>query len=134
MGTRNLFNGYVFIKNTKQLIRCFHKRKILSGEEITDEELKNKADQNIINLTELYDLKSSKQGVLAFTGISLFLLIYCSKKNINTLPIIIIWLRYNLSYTYNKYKFTKDKKNLIITCAYDIGLVVTMILFFIKTL
>ena len=80
---------------------------ILLEEQIKDEEFKNKADENIINLTELYDLTFTKSGVVAFTGISLFLLIYCG---INTLPIAIIWFIYNLSYLVSKYKFTKDKK------------------------
>lgn len=53
---------------------------ILFGEQIKDEEFRNKADENIVNITELYDLKSTKSGVAAFTGISLFLLIYCGKK------------------------------------------------------
>lgn len=105
---------------------------ILSGEQIKDEELKNKADENIVNITELYDLKSSKSGVAAFSGISLLLLIYCSKKGINTLPIIIIWFVYNLSYFYNKYKFTKDKKKIIIAVLYGIGLIVTSVLFLAK--
>ncbi len=106
---------------------------ILSGEQIKDEELRNKADENIINLTELYDLKSTKSGVVAFTGISLFLLVYCGKKEINTLPIVMIWFVYNLSYLFNKYKFTKDKKNLIFALLYGIGLVITGVLFFSKT-
>lgn len=101
---------------------------ILSGEEIKDEELKSKADENIVNITELYDLKSSKSGVIAFTGISLFLLVYCAKKGINTLPIIIIWWVYNLSYSFNKYKFTKDKKDFVFAMLYGVGLVMTMVL------
>ncbi len=106
---------------------------ILAGEKIKDEELKNKADENIVNITELYDLKSSKSGVAAFTGISLLLLIYCGKKGIGTLPILIIWFVYNLSYFCNKYKFTKDRKKIIIAILYGIGVLVTSILFFAKT-
>ncbi len=106
---------------------------ILSGEQIKDEEFRNKADENIVNITELYDLKSTKAGVIAFTGISLLLLIYCGKKEINTLPIVMIWFVYNLSYLFNKYKFTKDKKNLVFALLYGIGLVITGVLFFSKT-
>ncbi len=106
---------------------------ILSGEQIKDEEFRNKADENIVNITELYDLKSTKAGVITFTGISLLLLIYCGKKEINTLPIVMIWFVYNLSYLFNKYKFTKDKKNLIFALLYGIGLVITGVLFFSKT-
>lgn len=106
---------------------------ILAGEKIKDEELKNKADENIVNITEFYDLKSSKSGVAAFTGISLLLLIYCGKKGIETLPILIIWFVYNLSYFFNKYKFTKNKNNLCITLLYGIGLILTTVLFLVKT-
>lgn len=106
---------------------------ILAGEEIRDEELKSKAEENIINLTELYDLKSSKSGVFAFSVITLLLLIYCGKKDINTLPIVMIWFVYNLGYSFNKYKFTSDKKGLVIALLYSLGLVVTAILFLIQT-
>lgn len=107
---------------------------ILSGEEISEEKLKNEADENIINLTELYDLKAIKKGTIAFTGILLFFLMYFEKKNIDTLPIIIIWFVYNSNYYFNKYKFTKDKKEIIIAILYWIGLIATTILFFVNTL
>lgn len=106
---------------------------ILAGEEIRDEELKSKAEENIINLTELYDLKSSKSGVLAFSVITLLLLIYCGKKDIDTLPIVMIWFVYNLGYSFNKYRFTKDKKDSVIALLYGLGLVVTIILFLVQT-
>lgn len=106
---------------------------ILAGEFIKEEDLKNKSEENIINLTELYDLKSIKSGVVAFTGISLFLLIYCSKKEINTLPIVMIWFVYNLSYFFDKYKFTKDKRDMVLALLYGIGLVVSGLLFFVQT-
>lgn len=106
---------------------------ILLGEEINDKNFKNKADENIINLTELYDLKAIKQGTISFTVILLFFLIYFAKKNIDTLPIIIIWFVYNLSYNFNKYKFTKSKKEILITLVYCTGLIITTILFIIKT-
>lgn len=105
---------------------------ILSGEELSKDELKNKADENIVNLTELYDLKAIKNGVIAFTGVLLFLLIYLSKKDMDTLPIIIIWFIYNLSYYLNKYKFTKDKKEILIAIVFGIGLIATATLFFVK--
>ena len=47
---------------------------ILSGEEIKTEDIINKADENIVNLTELYDLKSSKIRVDIFTIVTLVLL------------------------------------------------------------
>lgn len=106
---------------------------ILAGEFIKDEELKNKTDENIVNITDLYDLKSSKSGVLTFTGISLLLLIYCGKKDINTLPIVIIWFAYNLSYYFNKYKFSKDKKEIFAAIFYVLGLIITTIIFLNQT-
>lgn len=107
---------------------------ILSGEEITEENLKNKTDENIVNIVELYDLKAIKNGTIAFTIALLFFLIYFSRNNIDTLPIIIIWCIYNLTYTLYKYKFTKNKKEFILLVLYGIGLVVTTVLFLIETL
>lgn len=103
---------------------------ILAGEKIKDEELKSKTEENIINLTELYDLKSIKKGTIAFTFILLFFLLYFTKKNMDTLPIMIIWFVYNLSYTCNKYQYIKDKKYFIYVLLYGIGVIITSILFF----
>ncbi len=103
---------------------------ILAGEKIRDEELKNKTDENIINLTELYDLKSIKKGTIAFTFVLLFFLLYFAKKKMDTLPIIIIWFVYNLSYTFNKYQYVKDRKYFIYVLLYGMGLITTLILFF----
>lgn len=107
---------------------------LLSGEEIKDEELKSKTDENIVNLTELYDLKSSKSGVVAFSLMTLFLFIYCGKRGIDTLPMIMMWWIYNLGYSFSKYKFTKDKKFLLTTFLYGIGFTSTIVLFLIRTL
>lgn len=104
---------------------------ILAGEKIRNEELKSKTEENIINITELYDLKSIKKGTVAFTFILLFFLLYFAKKNLDTLPIIIIWFVYNLSYIFNKYQYMKDKKYFIYCLLYGIGIVITSILFFI---
>lgn len=106
---------------------------ILSGEDIKKEDFKKKADENIINITELYDLKSIKKGTVAFTFILLFFLLYFAKKNMDTLPIIIIWFVYNLSYTFNKYRYIKDKKYFIYALLFGIGLIVIVILFFMKS-
>lgn len=105
---------------------------ILAGEFIKERDLKNKTEENIINLTELYDLKSIKKGTVAFTFILLFFLLYFAKKNMDTLPIIIIWFVYNLSYTFNKYQYSKDKKCFLYVLFYGIGVIITSILFFIQ--
>ena len=83
---------------------------ILSGEEIKTEDIINKADENIVNLTELYDLISSKIGVDVFTIVTLVLLIYYGKKEMNCLGFAMIWFVYQMTYSYNKYKYTKDNK------------------------
>lgn len=106
---------------------------ILAGEKIKNEELKDKTEENIINLTEFYDLKSSKSGVFAFSIMIMFLLIYCSKRNINTIPLVMTWWVYNLGYSFNKYKFTRDKKDVIVALLYGLGLMITTIVFFIIT-
>lgn len=106
---------------------------ILSGEEISEEDLKNKTDENIINITELYDLKAIQKGTVVFTIVLLMFLIYFAKKNIDTLPIIIIWFCYSLTYSFNRYRFMKNRKEFIITLLYGLGLLIAFILFLIET-
>lgn len=105
---------------------------ILSGEEISEEDLKNKTDENIINITELYDLKAIQKGTVVFTIVLLLFLIYFAKKNIDTLP-IIIWFCYSLTYSFNRYRFMKNRKEFIITLLYGLGLLIAFILFLIET-
>lgn len=106
---------------------------ILSGEEISEEDLKNKTDENIINITELYDLKAIQKGTVVFTIVLLMFLIYFAKKNIDTLPIIIIWFCYSLTYSFNRYRFMKNRKEFIITSLYGLGLLIAFILFLIES-
>lgn len=106
---------------------------ILSGEEISEKDLRNKTDENIINITELYDLKAIQKGTVVFTIVLLLFLICFARKNRDTLPIIIIWLCYSLTYSFNKYKFMKSRKEFITTLVYGIGLLIAVILFLIET-
>ena len=102
---------------------------ILSGEEIKTEDIINKADENIVNLTELYDLKSSKIGVDVFTVVTLVLLIYYGKKEMNCLGFAMIWFVYRMTYSYNKYKYTRDKKEIRASVFYCIFFILTTIVF-----
>ena len=107
---------------------------ILSGEEIKTEDIINKADENIVNLTELYDLKSSKIGVDVFTVVTLVLLIYYGKKEMNCLGFAMIWFVYRMTYSYNKYKYTKDKKEIRASIFYGVFFILTTIIFLNQTL
>jgi len=107
---------------------------ILSGEEIKQEDIINKTDENIVNLTELYDLKSSKIGVDVFTFITLILLIYYGKKDMNCLGFAMIWFIYRMTYSYNKYKYTKDKKEIRASIFYGVFFILTTIIFLKQTL
>lgn len=107
---------------------------ILSGEEIKTEDIINKADENIVNLTELYDLKSSKIGVDVFTVVTLVLLIYYGKKEMNCLGFAMIWFVYRMTYSYNKYKYTKDKKEIRASIFYGVFFILTTVIFLKQTL
>ncbi len=102
---------------------------ILSGEEINKEDIISKTDENIVNLTELYDLKSSKIGVDVFTIVTLILLIYYGKKDMNCLGFAMIWFVYRMTYSYNKYKYTRDKKEIRASVFYCIFFILTTIVF-----
>lgn len=104
---------------------------LLAGEKITESDFKIKADENIIKVTELYDLKAIKKGTVGFTIIILFLLIYFAKNDMNNLPILIIWFVYNMIYTFNKYQYTKEKKNLIYALLYGVVTFLLSLFFFI---
>lgn len=86
---------------------------ILQGEEISEKELKDKADENIIKISELYNLKATKKGVIALTIIALILIIYCGIKNINSSGYVSMICGYNGLFYCTRYNYNKDKSDLI---------------------
>lgn len=107
---------------------------ILAGEDIAEKELRHKADQNIINITELNDLKATKKGVISLSIIALILIIYCGLKDINSSGIVSMICGYNGIYFCTRYNYKKDKSDLTTGILFLIAMTLNIIVFILSTI
>ncbi len=107
---------------------------ILSAEHIKDEDLKNKADQNIINISQLNDLKATKKGVVALSFIAIILIIYCEIKGLDTHGFISMLCGYNGLFYCCKYKYDRNKGDLIAGIVSSAVMFLNIIVFVLNTI
>ncbi len=106
---------------------------ILSGERISPEELPEKSENNIINMSEMMDYKSMKIGVIGLAFLTLILLLYCNHHDMYANDIICMMSGYNAFYNFSKYKLTKDRETLITALLWLASLAISLFLFVSRT-
>ncbi len=107
---------------------------ILAGEIITEKDIKNRTEENIINISKLNDLESTKKGVIALSIISLLLTIYCGIKNISAAGFVSMICGYNGIFYLSKYNHKKDKSDLATGILFLIAMSLNIITFIISTI
>lgn len=107
---------------------------ILAGENINENNIKEKADENILNIAKLNDLKSTKKGVIGITIITLILIIYCGVKDISAFGYVSMICGYNGIFYYSQYKYNNDKSNLYTGIVSFIAMVLNIIAFLLETI
>lgn len=106
---------------------------ILAGEIIEEKDIKNKTEENIINISKLNDLKATSKGVIALSIISLLLIIYCGIKNINSSGFVSMICGYNGIFYCSKYNYNKDKSDLTTGVLFLIAMSLNIIVFILNT-
>lgn len=84
---------------------------ILAGEKIKKEELARKSEENIINLTELIDLRSTKYGVIGMAIYFIFLVIISMFKDVSPVALTSLICAYNAITFLSRYKLNKQKSD-----------------------
>jgi len=107
---------------------------ILAGEIILEKDIKNKTEENIINISKLNDLKSTKNGVIALSIVSILLIIYCGIKGISSAAFVSMICGYNGIFYCSKYNYKKDKSDLITGIIFLISMSLNIIAFIISTI
>ena len=107
---------------------------ILAGEIIKDSELKKKADENLINISNLYILKGIRSGTLAMLIVGIFIIIYSLIKGINTSGYTSMFLTFSGVAFYKRYKLTKDKSYYFYFICNLIGCISSLIGFILSTI
>ncbi len=107
---------------------------ILAGEIILEKDIKNKTEENIINISKLSDLKSTKNGVIALSIVSILLIIYCGIKGISSAGFVSMICGYNGIFYCSKYNYKKDKNDLITGILFLMAMSLNIIAFIISTI
>lgn len=85
---------------------------ILAGENIDSKNLLEKSEENIINLSELIELRSIKYGVIGMALFFMVLSIISAVKGISPSALTSLICAYNSTVFLSRYKLRKDKTEL----------------------
>lgn len=86
---------------------------ILAGEKIKKEDIPSKSEENIINLTELIELRTMKYGVIGMAIFFMFLVLICMVKDISPVSLVSLICAYNAITFLSRYKINKEEANLV---------------------
>ena len=94
--------------------------------------MKQKADENIIKLTETISLKSMKNGLIGMIITFMILVIISGFKNVSTEPLVSMICAYNSVAFISRYKFEKDNTNLYTGVLFIIATILNTLAFILK--
>lgn len=85
---------------------------ILSGEKIDDKDIEKKCEENIINLTELVNLKTMKYGIIGMSLFFIVLVLISMFKDTSPSALVSLICAYNSVTFLSRYRIKKDKSDL----------------------
>ena len=83
---------------------------ILSGEKVDENKIKEKAEENLISLSEFNHYESVTKGTIFLLIVAIILIIYSLIKNIECFGYSTLLFGFSAVVYYNKYKQNKDRK------------------------
>ncbi len=86
---------------------------ILAGEKIKKEDILSKSEENIINLTELIELRTMKYGIIGMCLFFIILVLISMFKEISPVSLISLICAYNSITFLSRYKINKEKSDLV---------------------
>lgn len=86
---------------------------ILAGEKIKQEDIPQKSEENIINLTELIELRTMKYGVIGMCVFFMVLVFISLLKEISPVSLVSLICAYNSITFISRYRIDKEKTNLL---------------------
>ena len=102
---------------------------ILAGEKIEEKDIEKKSEENIINLTELVNLKSMRCGIIGMALFFMVLVIISTCKNISSSALVSLICAYNSITFLSRYKIKKDKTDLSAGILFFISVICNTIAF-----
>lgn len=86
---------------------------ILSGETIDENNIVKKSEENIINLSELVDLRTMRYGIIGMAIIFIVLVFISMFKDISPSGLVSLICAYNSVTFLSRYKIGKDKSDFL---------------------
>lgn len=105
---------------------------ILSGEEIAQKDIEKKSEENIINLTELIELKTIKYGVIGMALFFMILVIVSVFKDTSPSSLVSLICAYNSVTFLSRYRIKKDKSDLSAGVLFFIAVICNTIAFIVS--
>ena len=102
---------------------------VLAGEIIANKDIEKKSEENIINLTELINLKAMRYGIIGMALFFIILVIFSTFKNISSSSLVSLLCAYNCVTFLSRYKIRKDKTDLFTGVMFFIAVVCNTIAF-----
>lgn len=104
---------------------------ILAGENIDSKDVLKKSEENIINLSELIELKTMRYGVIGMAVFFIFLVLICLYKDTSASALVSLLCAYNSVTFLSRYKIRKDKEDLIAGVLFFVAVICNTISFII---
>ncbi|MDE5540112.1 MAG: helix-turn-helix domain-containing protein [Bacilli bacterium] len=105
---------------------------ILAGEKIEDKDIEKKSEENIINLTELVNLKTMKYGIIGMALFFMILVLISSFKGISPSALVSLICAYNAVTFLSRYKIRKDKSDLFAGLMFSLAVICNTFAFIIS--
>ncbi len=105
---------------------------ILSGEKIDDKDIEKKSEENIINLSELINLKTMKYGIIGMAMFFIVLVLISMFKNTSPSALVSLICAYNSVTFLSRYRIKKDKSDLFTGIMFFIAVICNTFAFIIS--
>ena len=93
---------------------------ILSGEIVDENMLREKADQNIVEISKYYHLQGIESGALAMLIMGLVLIFASLIKGYNAYGFMAMMMSFSAAVTYKKYRLIGDRNQLFYVACYTL--------------
>ena len=93
---------------------------ILSGEIVDENMLREKADQNIVEISKYYHLQGIESGALAMLIMGLVLIFASLIKGYNAYGFMAMMMSFSAAVSYKKYKLLADRNQLFYVVCYTL--------------
>lgn len=93
---------------------------ILSGEIVDENMIKEKADENIVEISKYYHLQGIESGALAMLIVGAALIVVSLIKGSNAFGFMSMMMSFSAAVSYKKYKLLGDKNQLFYVVCYTL--------------